>query len=344
MRFFYLLPLFTTLSAFAQIDVGDGSTGACTNSTIQNGGTLNCTTLNISGTVTFTDNSPALIIKVQGDVSINGTIILDGKNGTALAAAGAQPGAAAGPGAGQGGGRDAFDIPQAGSDASSSSGQPGGSGTCGGGGGGAGFITDGTNGVLCVDGLSGIKGIKVDPSEFDFSSPSIFRGGFGGGAGGEAGADIGSGGGGGGGIHIMAGGKVLINGSISSKGGNGGTPVANGGGGGAGSGGVIWIESLDQITNNALFDLRGGTGGNSPGGNGGAGSSGVYKLTDADNIIEGIGTGTTPSAAENLNSNISCGTVATQRDENQFFFQLLAGFSLIMIWNKLSRKLLKLFS
>lgn len=340
MRYLFFLTLFT-LPAFSQIDVGDGSSGACTNLTIQNGGTHNCTTLNLSGSVTFTDNSPALIIKVQGDVTINASIILDGKNGAPLSASG--DGGAGGPGADAGGGRDIFDSPQAGTGGSLSAGGVGDNGiTCGSGGGGAGFTTDGENGFPC-DGSGGQKGLAVDPGEFDFSNPASFRGGFGGGAGGEASADVGSGGGGGGGIHIMAGGNILINGTISSKGGQGGSPTSNGGGGGGGSGGVIWIESLGQITNNALFTLTGGPGGSSSGGKGGTGASGVYKMSDVDNVIEGIGTGTSNSG-QNLNSSISCGSVASEEKDSNFFFQLIAGFSLILIWKKISRRLLKFFA
>lgn len=336
MRIFPFLLLFLPLTVWSQADPGDGSSGACTGNTITGGAAVyNCTTLTItSGVYNFPANpAPVVRVKVQGNVTIASgvTLNLSGADGLPDATE-AQPGALAGPGGEDGGGNNAGPEDAPGTNGGLqgiSDAVP----TCGGGGGGGGFATAGSAGSPCSgSGLGGAAGAFYDIN-------ILFRGGFGGGAGGlgEFGnpLETGTGGGGGGAIWISAGGDITMNGSIDVSGGKGGNGISASGGGGGGSGGAIRIQALGEIVNNANFDLSGGIGGsgNPPGARGGNGAAGIYQFEDADNVIQGVGTGAVGSGSsvtsETLHSSITCGSVK-MKGENQAFTMMM-GFLLAVI-------------
>ena len=358
-----LLALFFSLSALAQIYTGNGGHGPCTQATIVNGGEYNCTTLTINASPIFTPTATSLIIRVQGSVTINAPLDLNGANGLTIAFSGLpNDGGLGGPGAGNGGGDDGGGGQNDGSDMSDASGKAGGgNATCAHGGGGGGFSMIGYPGGNCGSpgGTPGQGGSVVPSSEFNLNT--IFRGGFGGGAGNIISGDYGAGGGGGGAIHILAGGDITIStnmgatGRISASGGNGGDGGADGSGGGAGSGGVIWLQTLGNINLQGSIEAIGGTGGdagNIVSADGGNGGIGLIRLEDADGIITGGGS-ITPNAtvvplipiARNFESSISCGSIRPSH-ENQMsnFMQMFAGFMLIVGTSFLFKQSSKLFS
>ncbi len=157
----------------------------------------------------------------------------------------------------------------------------------------------------------------------------------------------GSGGGGGGAIRIMAGGDITINGSIWANGGNGGDGGAGAqqysGGGGAGSGGAIFLESLGDVIVIGTIQANGGTGGagaptiNTAVSDGGNGSVGRIRIDDQDGNWTGGGT-VTPAAyqavvdsnsssgiAHQIDSGISCGSIAFVDEKQNNIFTLLLG-------------------
>lgn len=345
MRLSFFLLLFS-FSAFAQLDVGNGSDGACTQATfgLNNGGTFNCTTLNITGALpAFAAAASPLIFKVQGSVTISFAINLNGANGITNLALSTSSGGDGGPGAGNGGGDDGSGTPLGGSDGPPNSGFAASAGnlTCGDGGGGAGFSIAGSIGDSCTGGIAtpGAGG-----SVFDIET--LFRGGFGGGAGGDSSdGEYGGGGGGGGAIHIAAGGDVSIASSITANGGdggNGGAATPDGGGGGGGSGGVIWIQSLGQINMTGSLDALAGTGGDgntAADGIGGDGGLGFVLLEDIDGSVLGagvpgyaqIGPVIPLGSSSSLKSDISCGTMKPVGDEDHSqIFQMIMAFLLVI--------------
>jgi hypothetical protein len=357
MRLLFFSLLFST-SLFAQIDTGNGSSGACTRTTIANGGVFNCTTLDISGAAfAFNNGAAAAVIKVQGNVTINTSVSLEGQPGSPdIAISATVPGGIGGPGATAGGGVSLFTT-EDGIDhnpLTDAFGRKGVPGSCGGGGGGGSFAILGDPGTSCGPSAGGVAGV------FSFTDiPSPVLGGLGGGAGADGFAGFfGTGGGGGGAMVIMAGGDIIINGSISARGGDGGTSAPNagqgGGGGGGGSGGMIVIKSSGQITNNAAINADGGNGGIAgQGGNGGNGGYGFVILEDADGIIDGIGTipgygetGTSISQRQSskVTSDISCGMIKPKQDSDAALMQIVLGFMLAFGFGFLSKKSLKLFA
>lgn len=158
MRLFAFPLLLLSLSAYAQLDTGTGADGACNGTTpsFANGGTFNCTTLNLSS-ISFNAGASPLIIKVQGNANISGNINLSGVNGISndlySGPAGGNPGGQGGPGAGNGGGDNAS-TPQDASDVSASSGHraTGGKVACEDGGGGGGMKNAGSIGTFCGTG------------------------------------------------------------------------------------------------------------------------------------------------------------------------------------------------
>lgn len=335
MRWIILTAFFSTISLAQTIDTGTGVDGACTEATITTGQTYNCTSLNINSPISVTQGIPndPLIIKVQGDVTINSAISLNGQSSNYALFTSNSDG---GPGAGNGGSYSS--VPSDADSPTAGGGSSGFTGSCGGSGGGGSFVTLGANGENCpTGGAGGARGpLTYDPLT------QTFRGGYGGGSGADgADGNAGGGGGGGGALHIMAGGTVTINANISAKGGNGGsaTGTQSGGPGGGGSGGVIWIQTLGQMTNNGTIDVSGGLGGTSPlaykGGNGG---NGVFKLEDADGVISGTGSGSgASSTSEKLTSSISCGTLSL--NDKSTFAQLGFGFFLVSLFQFFGRRL-----
>ena len=360
-----LFSFLISTSLYAQIDTGDGSLGACTRSTFSGGGTYNCASLDISAgaAVTFGNGPAPVIIKVQGNVTINAAISVDGGlggddvfigSGTNVAGGSAGPGATEGGGviAFNGAAQNAFDH----TPTTDSNGKAGGNGFCGGGGGGGAFAVIGDAGADCTSPGPGGLGGNIFYSDI----PSPLIGGLGGGSGGDGLAGFyGAGGGGGGALLVMAGGNIIINGNISARGGNGGASAANGGqgggGGGGGSGGVIAIKSSGQITNNGAIDADGGTGGVAAnGGNGGNGGHGFVLVEDVDGIIDGIGSiptygetgssGTQRQKSSKVTSDISCGMIKPKQDSNSALMQIVLGFMIACSFGFLSKKSLKLFA
>jgi hypothetical protein len=359
-----LFSFLISTSLYAQVDTGDGSSGPCTRTTIANGGTFNCTTLDISGApFAFATGAQAVVIKVQGNVSITTSVSLEGGIGGDDLFIGSVtdiPGGLAGPGATAGGGvLGSNGNSQNGLDHSpptNAFGAAGVGGTCGGGGQGGAFAIPGDNGGDCASGGAGGQILQTV-----FTDVPSLLGGLGGGSGGD-GFDgfYGAGGGGGGSLLITAGGNITINGSITAHGGKGGDSAPNpgkgGGGGGGGSGGAVVIKALGQITNNGAIDADGGIGGTSvDGANGGNGGHGFVILEDADGIIDGIGTipplygetGTSISQRQKsskVTSDISCGMIKPNEDSNSALMQIVLGFMLAIGFGFLSKKSLKLFA
>lgn len=361
MRQIFFPLLLASLNSYAQLDVGNGSDGMCTEGTLLNGGTYQCETLTISSNLVFNTAAPALIVKVQGSVTINTvTYDISGADGTNQQFSSGSPGGEGGPGASDGGGSDGFSELFPGMLTDSSAPDPfGGSGLqasqgstgCGDGGGGGAFRTVASvlpDGTYCGgSGTPGTSGTAV-------TAASIFSGTFRGGAGGGAGGDgptglsvFGTGGGGGGAIRIIAGGDINILTAIDASGGNGGNGGADGGGGGAGSGGVIWLQSLGNINITGTLNVQGGTGGSATaGGPGGNGGDGFIRLDDADGVITGggsfpnaitnaLGSGAASSA---LKSDISCGTVKPSEQRDYMFLQLILAFLAVEIFARIVRK------
>jgi len=310
----------------ADIDLGKGQDGDCVFATFPNpidtdvDNTYECISLTIlAGETVVVSGSQPLYLKVLGDVIINGTIQANGGNGEnakdvgiigAFNSAGS-PGGAGGFAGGRGKGtQDGEDGDQPGGDSKGRKGEEGGlqaSSTHSGGGGGGGHGT-GTGGILCPatagtsgnGGGSGGNAGKDDGEQEKFDSSDLF-GGAGGGAGGganltwsSAGVFLagGAGGGGGGALAILAGGNLIIGGTIQVNGGNGGN--ANGvdvgrgaGAGGGGAGGSLWLHASRNITitGTGTVEARGGTGGTTDfagHGEGGNGACGLIRMGDSD--------------------------------------------------------------
>lgn len=316
-------------SAFA-IDTGDGSDGVCNitggaDTQITSARKLyQCSSLNIDANLDDFSGSQAgaggaaLVIKVQGNVTVGAgvTIDLSGDNGIpGTNAAGVIAGGAAGAGGFSGGSSPGQSV-----DGQNGNGAGGGFKglavpmtavfSYGGGGGGGSYKTQGATlaqdgediGVGTDLGSGGAQGF-VNGNEAAFDS--IFVGGSGGAAGGGAQEngqpDISgsSGGGGGGAIRIIAGGDIIVDGSIISKGGDGGGTGATNyaGSGGGGSGGAIWLQAGGNLTVSGMITSLGGNPGSNSGGySGGSGGDGRIRLDDGDGVINIIG-GSTISPA-----------------------------------------------
>lgn len=255
---------------------------------IPESGVLNYTTVTIPTGVTVTfkknsQNTPVTIL-ATGDVTINGSINLDGSAGNNLI-----PGAG-GPGGFDGGqGGAAYGIGKRGEG-------PGGGGggsarnttAAAGGGGGAGFAGSGVTGGSPY--VSGGSGGYVYGNER--ALPAI-GGSGGGGAGGDTTGVGGGGGGGGGAIIVASSGIITVNGSISANGGAGASGPATIGyyasGGGGGSGGSIRLLANTVSGNGAINANGGGGGGSNYSANGGSGAVGRIRF-EASNVLRTAGT------------------------------------------------------
>ena len=256
----------TTLQAQNTFSSGStGADGAFAPATTQSiavpdSGVFNYTTVNIpSGvTITYTRNSSnkPMTILASGDVTIAGTIILDGKPGNTNGSGGfGAPGGFSGGAGGYG-----FDQ--------SFSGVPG-DGPGGGGGGIGGATITGTNigdgggggyGVAGGSGAGSTNGGQAGPR---FGAVTILPliGGSGGGGGGSANNGRGgAGGGGGGAILIASSGTITIGGTIFARGGNGGSGNSLGGSGAGGAGGGIRLIA-NTVTGGGNLNVSGGGGG-----------------------------------------------------------------------------------
>ena len=267
-------------TAFAAFDSGstgaDGAFNPTSNTVLQipDSGVFNFTTVNIpSGvTVTFTKNSTntPVTILAQGDVTIAGTISVNGGNASGYSGQGA-----GGPGGFDGGyGGIVYQNGRRGEGpGSGGGGAPWASGSnCSGGGGGGGYGANGGNGGNC-NANGGTGG-----SSYGNGGILPLIGGSGGGGGGGTNTYAGgSGGGGGGAILIASSGTITISGSITANGGNGAAGENNGygAGGGGGSGGAIRLIA-NTIAGSGSLSATGGSGnsgccGWGPGANGGVG-------------------------------------------------------------------------
>ena len=258
-----LVFLAAAVNVRAQSAFSSGSTGAdgpfspATSQTIvvPDSGVFNFTTVNIPTGVTITfarnlSNKPMTIL-ASGDVTIAGTINIDGKPGSTNGFGG--PG---GPG-GFTGGAGGYGFDQ------SFSGVPGEGPGAGGGGLGNATISQpgsGGGGGFGTNGAAGQTGANAGQAGQRFGTPTIIP--LIGGSGGGGGASLsnsrgGAAGGGGGAILIASSGTITISGTITSKGGNGNTGNAGGGGG---SGGAIRLIA-NTVTGAGSLNVGGGLGG-----------------------------------------------------------------------------------
>ena len=253
---------------------------------IPESGVLNYTTVTIPSGVTVTfkknsQNTPVTIL-ASGDVTISGSIKLDGSTGNYII-----PGAG-GPGGFDGGqGGAAYGIGKRGE----GPGGGAGGGACtssdaySAGGGGGGFSAAGSGGSQ--PGYCGTSGGSGGSS---YSNERILPtiGGSGGAGAGGTNRYVGGGGGGGGGAMVLASsGTITVNGNISANGGAGATPSSGQSyysGGGGGSGGSIRLIANTIAGNGSITANAGGGGSNSGGGNGGSGAAGRIRL-EASNVL-----------------------------------------------------------
>ncbi|MCB0341145.1 MAG: hypothetical protein H6626_05130 [Pseudobdellovibrionaceae bacterium] len=266
---------------------------------------LHFTTFDLAaGWVLQPTGASPLVIRVQGDVVISGTINCSGESGEDISSNKTQinsggEGRCAGARGGDGG--SDIVIPTAGSagGANVSGGEWGPAGLAtggqgGGGGGGytkAGLAEDAVEGDDSTGGAGGVAGTQFRDDGFAIAP---WSGGSGGG-GGSAFTDLGdpanhsSGGGGGAGgglIYIASGGNILISatGSVLANGGTGGGTLGTlkAGGGGGGAGGSIILFAAGDINILGSVSALHGNGGVSNGGDGGRGSYGRTWVQDKD--------------------------------------------------------------
>jgi hypothetical protein len=240
------LLLFSVSNADAVFESGstgaDGAFNPTANITVQlpDSGVFNYTTVNIpSGvTVTFTKNAAntPVYILATGDVTIAGTIKVDGSSTTATTAPGI-----GGPGGYNGGYGGGVSLPGgAGMGPGGGGGGPSSSYTQGGGGG---FGTaGGSQGANYGSGGQGYGNASLVP---------LIGGSGGGGQAGSASAAGYGGGGGGGAILIASSGTITVNGSITANGGDGYSNAAGG------SGGAIRLIT-NTLAGNGTITAKGG--------------------------------------------------------------------------------------
>jgi hypothetical protein len=301
------------------------------------------TTIDIPAEVTVTVVGPnPAIIKVCGDVNIDGVLSASGQaGGSSSNNSPGGSGGAGGPGGaggGDGGERNPIFNGMGAPGSGPSPGQPGvDGGTVGGpytepvgGGGGGGNATAGQDGGLPNSGSTPSASGSGGPAVM----PPIMQSSGGGGGGGDldsatnASSNDGGGGGGGGGgtLSLWALGTITVapGGAIRADGGAGGDSAGNGGGGGGGSGGVLEIRTPLLVVNFGTISAIGGAGGAatqtqyncgcSPGGAGGDGFITIFTcstgtmfpgITPAPSVNALAGTGPL-----NLGVNCPAGTIA----------------------------------
>ncbi|MDD2823524.1 MAG: MerR family DNA-binding transcriptional regulator [Candidatus Daviesbacteria bacterium] len=240
----------------------DGTT--CTINLTQNvQTTLNFTTINIDAGKILTFNGPYAattyyipIIKATGNVTITGTINLDGKGyrggGSSCVAGVSNNGI--GPGSGEGG---RFYTNNRGG---GGGGGYGGGGGKGAGAGASGEAAGGTTYVTSEPGSGGGSGLN-SPANYHCANRNN------------------AGGAGGGGIKLSSSGSITVSGSITANGAAANTPPETDiGVGGGGSGGKIWFQAaILDIQAGAVVTVIGGKGADAStgaGGNGGGGGGG----------------------------------------------------------------------
>ncbi len=282
-----LLLLTSTASAF-----DSGSTGALgafnpqanieVDISLYPDGKLNYTTVNIPTGVTVTfkknaANTPVYIL-ATGDVTIAGTISVNGKDGSGI-----YPGVG-GPGGFNGGLGGTIGV-EGGKGLGPGGGNPdivSNYDNTGGGGGGGGYESSGGVGM----GLDLSTGCNYfgGSGGSTYGNSKIFPmiGGSGGGGGGlssssNCSGSAGGGGGGGGAVLIASSGTITVTGSITANGGNGVTVSTYCGGGGGGSGGAIKLMA-NTISGEGTISASGGYQGTSYCASGGAGGNGRIRF------------------------------------------------------------------
>ncbi len=183
-----------------------------------------------AGTTLTAHGSRALVLFINGDVTIDGTIDVS----AGVCDDGMLAPHCGGPGAGDGGT----------STATATGCGPGGKGVANGdtGGGGGALGQSGAAGAQETDEMMAAGGAAGSIGGCPDETLVPLVGGSGGGQGGGGGA----GGGGGGAIQISALGTLTISGTIASSG-NGGRGASGAGGGGGGAGGAILLEAIDVV-------------------------------------------------------------------------------------------------
>lgn len=253
---------------------------------IPESGVFNYTTVNIPSGVTVTykknsKNTPVTVL-ASGDVTINGSINLNGSSANYLIPGDGGPGGFDG---GQGGA--SYGIGKRGEGPGGGTGGGAYTGTEYGsaGGSGGGFSSVGSAG-----GASPYGWVAASTGGVSYSSERILPaiGGSGGGGGGGTSKFVGGGGGGGGGAIVIAStGTITVNGTISANGGTGATPSSGQSyysGGGGGSGGSIRLIA-NTIAGNGTITSNGGGGGDSAScGRGGTGAVGRIRF-EAGSIL-----------------------------------------------------------
>lgn len=253
--------------------------------------------LDASQTLSVSSVNSPLIIRSTGNVTINGTVDLDGKGG-AGGTAGVDTGST---GSAGGNGTDGASLFTG--IVAPGGGGGGGNVIGGGGGGGASFKTAGSNGTTGSGGTSGSAGSGgAAPSAAELAMmanllSSVMCGGGGGGGGGSGNGNGMVGGNGGGAMIWFIGGNLTLgNGSVIRCRGtaaSGGTGTGSGGAGG-GAGGMIIIIVKGTITDNGATlqatagNAGSGIGGGGTGGNGGAAGAGrvmIRSLTTKTALI-----------------------------------------------------------
>lgn len=288
--------------ASAQHSFNSGSTGAdgafeptaSQTVVVPDSGVLNYTTVNIPSNVIITflrnsKNRPVALL-ASGNVTVAGTLSVDGKSATSLGGFG--PG---GPGGFDGGaGGYPFDVSTAGSVGDGPGAGAGGLGTTGaspGGGAGGSYAGSGINGGSSIS-TPAVAGPRYGSA----SIISLIGGSGGGGGGATLTRGGGAGGGGGGAILIASSGTLNLTGTINARGGAGGT---GGAGGGGGSGGAIRLVaniingtggSLQASGGNGSASVTGNTGTTGGGGGGGfirveANDYGSFSVSSTPNAI-----------------------------------------------------------
>lgn len=266
---------------------GDGSDGAVTWSVSTNldpatEKRYTTATLNAGQTLSVSSVNTPLVIHNTSNVTINGTVDLNGKGGAGVAGDG-----------------DAGASGTAGNSLVSgwtTGAGGGGSGNAGGGGSGASILSAGSAGSN-GGGTGGTAGSLISANRLA-ELATLLRGGACGGGGGSGagggGTNGGDGGAGGGCLFWFIGGNLTLGGSSiiranGAAGGNAAPVAASGGGGGGGGGGTIVILVAGTITNSGVTaSATGGAGGSPLGGGGGAGATGA----DGKVMIYSLSTGT----------------------------------------------------
>jgi len=212
-----------------------------------------------------------LSLVAQGDITVGGTIDVQGPCTAGLRIAGGGLGGAAQLGAGNPGG-------------GTGAGLGGGVSLTGGGGGGGGGYGDIGGAGAVGDGTASAGAAGPLFGDLTATNPLLIGGGGGGAGGGGVASMGGAGGAGGGALQLASNGTVILAATaIIQAGGCGGSVSTNGlgGGGGGGAGGMILIEGrLVQIASGAILVANGG--GGAGGGDGSDGEGGQAGTNDAD--------------------------------------------------------------